>query len=111
MWLWNGKPFKYKKSRFNQKVADALIGKTVLIGKTYQKPDGTVVKRTQQHGTIKEVHITDGIAIQLHNSDEVVWLPPDIRGWQPTLPGIYTSKTTGEEVENPDYITTWIVDA
>ena len=107
-WQWTGED-KIDLSKFNEKAAEKLIGKTVLIGKTYQDSDGKVLKRTQQHGEIVQVQRTGGIAIQLHNSEEIVWLPPTMEGWWHAEPGVYTSKTTGETVEDPDYITNWIV--
>lgn len=59
MWQWKGKNAP-DLSRFDENAAAALMGKSVLIGKTYQKSGGTVVKRIQQHGIIVEVHRTNG---------------------------------------------------
>lgn len=109
MWRWTGKtPIDY--AQFNKKAADSFLGKSVIIGKTYQKPDGTVKERKQWYGTIVQVHQTDGFAIKLKDSEEIMWLPPQAQAMQKAPPGIYKLKSTGDEIEDPDFISNWIVD-
>lgn len=110
MWRWTGKT-PIDLSQFNKKAAVALIGKSVIVGKTYQKSDGAVTERKQWFGVIVQIHPTDGIAIRLNNSEEIMWLPPDMRNWLKAKPGIYKLTSTGVEIEDPDFLTSYIVDA
>lgn len=95
---------------FDNKLAAKLPGKHVLIGKTFQQADGTIVRRTQAHGVVTQA-TEKGIVVRLNGSNEIEWLPPDLRGWRPAKPGSYRLKSTDEVVKNPDYISDWIVDA
>jgi hypothetical protein len=94
---------------FWQEKANRMIGKTVLVGKTYLQGDQEV-NRVQFHGPIEMVDEKAGIAIRRIDNGEVEWLPPDLRAYFPAAKGVYTLKSTGEEVYDPDFLTTWTVD-
>ncbi|HZK81678.1 MAG TPA: hypothetical protein VFC46_11435 [Humisphaera sp.] len=47
------------------------------------------------------------IVIDLEDSNDPCVLPPDLRSLKPARPGIYRLRSTGQEIENPDYLTTW----
>jgi hypothetical protein len=84
-----------------------LVNKTVVIGLTFLNQQGEVDHRAQLAGTITSVG-EDVVRIELTNGEEYT-LPPDLDAFQPGKPGIYRSKTTGEVIENPDFITTWTI--
>ncbi len=85
-----------------------MIGKTVLVGKTITRGDCTP-QRIQFHGTVETVDERRGLAIRRADNGEVEWLPPDLRAFHPAEPGVYTLTGTGEDVFDPDFISTWTV--
>jgi hypothetical protein len=87
-------------------MARQLIGKRVLIGLTFVEP-GKADRLEQMHGIVDDV-TEDGFAVHL-SSDEIYWLPPDLRPWKPAPEGEYRLRSTGEVVVDPDYITNWRV--
>jgi hypothetical protein len=95
---------------FDVDMATRLIGKHVLIGLTYKDTGGKVIRQEQKHGSVEFVDKKNGIGIRLSDGD-LYWLPPDLRSWKPAVPGQYRLRSTGEVVVDPDYLTTWIVNA
>jgi hypothetical protein len=87
-----------------------MVGKTVLVGKTFtggeREPD-----RIQFHGPIEMVDEKAGLAIRRVDNGEIEWLPPDLRAFFPAEKGVYTLASTGEEVHDPDYVTTWTINS
>lgn len=82
-----------------------LLGKTLLVGITDYDADGNAIAQTQFLG--RAIGINAG-GIQLELADgSVYWLPPDTRSTRPAPPGSYRLRSTGEIVENPDYLSTW----
>jgi hypothetical protein len=94
---------------FWQEKANRMIGKTVLVGKTYLQDDQEV-DRIQFHGPIEMVDEQAGVAIRRIDNGEIEWLPPDLRAYFPAEEGVYTLKSSGEEVHDPDFLTTWTID-
>jgi hypothetical protein len=66
-----------------------------------------LIEQKQCFGIIETFSNTEGIRIKLLNSSDPCCLPPDPRGIQKADPGIYKFRSTGEEIENPDYLATW----
>jgi hypothetical protein len=87
---------------------ESLIGKHVLIGITYLDPDGHILEQTQLHGDI--VGITDEvITVKLAGSGEEFTLPPDVEAFQKAPEGMYRLRSSGEQIVNPDLLTSWTV--
>ncbi len=84
-----------------------LIGKVILVGITYYTHDKQFIGQKQYHGTVIRAD-EDGIIIQKPDGEET-WIPPDLRSTKPAPPGEYRERSTGEIVENPDFLTTWNV--
>jgi hypothetical protein len=84
------------------------IGKTALIGVTYLDHEGNLLERRQWAGRIVTFSNTQGIKVELFDSDEPCCLPPDPRAITKAEPGKYRLKSTGRVIENPDYLCTWI---
>ena len=80
-----------------------LTGKSVLIGITAVDEDGTEVDRFQTYGTI-EVSDERWIGIRREGFSELFGLPPAQELLEPASEAIYTLHSSGEQVENPDYV-------
>jgi hypothetical protein len=102
-----------------------LVGKTILVGITYMNNDEVVIEQKQFHGTVITADEYKGILIKktsvekfnepqyvkgkLYAEDkEQFWLPADLSAFCIAEPGEYRLRSTGEIVENPDLISTWI---
>lgn len=109
----NSKTSKIVKSAnryFDKQFAKRIIGKYVIIGYTYRRTDGTVDRFEQKHGIVTRANEKEGVGVQLSNSNEVIWLPPDLRSWEHASPGTYRLRSTSEDIIDPDYLTKWVVD-
>lgn len=97
-------------SSWDSDSADLILGCSVLIGVDHMKGD-VLVLREQVHGIIHTADETTGFVVQLKGTREggTYRLPPDTTAFEPAPPGVYKLKTTGEEVENPDFLTSWTV--
>jgi hypothetical protein len=96
--------------RWDQSEADWLVGKTVLVGITFQTADGTIVtSKEQYHGKIIRVDRRSGIVVACEGvrSGQSLELPPDLRAFCPAGPGEYRLRSTGEIIKDPDVLTTW----
>lgn len=87
--------------------APEYLGKVVLIGVTYLDHEEKLLGQKQWVGTISTFSRKEGIRIRLRDSDEPCGLPPDKRGLRKAPPGSYRLRSTGEVIENPDYLATW----
>lgn len=96
---------------FDVEIAQQLVGKHVLVGVTFRNHDGEERLQHQYHGVVVSVG-KRGIALDVENtfSRGTLDLPPDLRGFTAAAPGSYRLRSTGEIVEDPDFIANWIVD-
>jgi hypothetical protein len=97
---------------FDQRLADAYVGKYILVGVTYLDDSGGVSSQLQVHGTILSVSAVDGLRIALRGKREgEQWtMPPHLEAIQPAPPGTYTLRSTGERIDDPDLLATWEVE-
>ena len=86
----------------------SLLGKYVLVGITRIDHDGTLLEKTECHGTVALVDGDLGIKIRLSDGEELT-LPPDPDAFRDAKPGIYRLRSTGEEVVDPDLTTVWTI--
>ena len=84
---------------------EELLGKTMLVGITDYDDDGNAIGQTQFLGRVIGTG-EGGIRLELADGS-VYWLPPDTRSTHPAQPGRYRLRSTGEIVENPDFLSTW----
>jgi hypothetical protein len=82
-----------------------VLGKTMLIGITYYTHDRQPIEQKQFHGIVESAD-DRGIIIRRTNGC-VFTLPPDLDSTLPAEPGVYRLRSTGEVVENPDFLSTW----
>jgi len=96
---------------FDHYFARGLIGKIVLVGVTYLNHNGKAIEQRQFHGRVEEADARRGIRLRLlgERAGEDYWLPPDTRNFEKARPGEFRLRSTGEVVEDPDYLSTWTV--
>ena len=104
-WAGNSTP-----REFDREAAEIYLGKYILIGVTYVDPAGQVEESVQMHGVVESAS-GDGIRISLRGErDGQSWvMPADPSAISPAQPGRYELPETGEIIENPDFICTWMV--
>ena len=95
---------------FDSAAADIYLGKYILVGVTYVDAAGQVEESVQMHGTVESAS-QDGIRLALKGErDGQSWtMPVDPSAITPAQRGKYELPETGEIVENPDFICTWMV--
>lgn len=94
---------------FDEDEVLGLIGTHLLVGITHMTHSDEVLEQEQFHGTIVRVNRRDGLVVQLHGSEEERSLPPDLSRLEPASAGTYTLRSTGEEVVDPDYTSSWLL--
>jgi hypothetical protein len=87
-----------------------LIGKSIVVGITRVDHKGEVVSQHQFHGRVDS--LDDGLVhIRVADNGEDYTLPPDPEAFKRARPGEYRLRGTGEVVVNPDFTSTWTVQA
>ncbi len=101
---------EYPKPEWDEEVGKSYIGKYILVGITYRDSDGNDISKQQIHGVIETASEEDGVVIKLKGKceGETWFMPPDQRSISEANPGTYTLRESGEEIENPDLLSTWI---
>jgi hypothetical protein len=78
-----------------------LKGARVLVGVTYHRNDGRA-DHVQVHGTVQRV---DATVIEIVRPDGTVFaLPPAPEAFARAERGVYSLRSTGEEIRDPDYL-------
>ena len=83
-----------------------VLGKVVLIGITYFSPDGKETGRGQWWGRILAFNMREGLKVDLSNRGKPHAFPPFAHALRPAPPGVYKLRSTGERIENPDFLYT-----
>ena len=83
-----------------------LKGKVFLIGLTFTDKEGKVIERYQTHGTVKRL-TNDGIFKIRRDDHSIFQIPYEKETIRLAKDGKYREKSTGEIVEDPDFIMTW----
>ena len=86
-----------------------MIGKRLLVGITYLDPSGEIDDQVEFAGVVTAVEPL--VAIDRGDGSEPFTLPPEPQAYDEAAAGDYTLRTTGEVVSNPDFVTTWTVNA
>ena len=91
--------------------SEALIGKVMLAGITYLNHDESLIEQQEFFGEVLSADSQKGILLRLHGRrlGEQYNLPPDMRSIVRASLGEYRLRSTGEIVENPDYLVTFDV--
>lgn len=96
---------------WDERLAARLPGKYVIVGLRYVGLNGAPDRLEQKHGVIAKADRREGIAIELQGSErgEFHWMPPQTSILQRAKPGTYRLKESGDVIEDPDYLATWVV--
>ena len=107
-WIWLGGE---RRPSWDDQRARSFVGKYVVVGLTYEKPDGSAERQEQVHGKISAADAHKGFCVILEGvkKGQVYRLPPDLRPFKDAAPGEYRLRSTGEVVVDPDLLATWIV--
>lgn len=93
---------------WDAELASDLIGSRCL---TFQSASGGETGRLQMHGIVLSADPTAGILVDLQGvrQGERYTLPPELSAFSPAAPGVYRLHETGEEIEDPDFTATWVI--
>lgn len=89
------------------KTLQELIGKTVLVGITHVSAKGETLGHSQYYGKVLSADNERGVLVARKGVKDVVALPPEPNVFLPAKPGVYTLKSSGLKVKDPDYTCTW----
>jgi hypothetical protein len=89
---------------------EEYIGKHLLVGLTYVDHNDKVTQQRQLHGTITRI-TEEGIFFDQANGEGEFSLPPDVESLKPARAGEYRLRSTGEVVVDPDYVSSWTINA
>jgi len=87
--------------------SENYVGRTILVGVTYNDHEGRFIEQRQFHGIIERADSIEGIVVKLHDSGEYFYLPPQLDTLEIAPKGEYRLRNTGEVVVDPDFLTTW----
>jgi len=85
-----------------------IVGKYILVGLTHVDADQKPHRYEQVHGRVARANRREGIVLSRPDGSEYQ-LPPSMEGFQKGEEGEYRLRSTGEIVENPDYVVTYFV--
>lgn len=94
---------------YSEDKAQGMLGKRVLVGITYVNHEGHPIRHQQVHGIVARVNPREGVVLELADGTEHR-LPPDLRAFHEAEPGVYSLRSNGEPVVNPDYLATYTVE-
>lgn len=95
---------------FDEKKAEELIGKYILVGVTRLGSDEQALSTEEIHGKVLRVSAEDGVIILQPDGSEF-GLPPLLDCYQEADEGVYSLKSSNEKITNPDYLATFNVTA
>ena len=95
---------------WHNELGEALPGAKVIVRVRAPRPDGQI-EDLQIWGFVKSAQKGAGIEVELEGArkGETYWVPPDHRSVRKAKPGKFRLEPSGEEVENPDFIFSWVV--
>lgn len=91
---------------FDWDLVKRMVGKHLLVGVDIEDGGGKVVERRQFHGEVVRVSAEEGIVVQVDGSSQVRTLPLSVKVFA-AKPGHYLLFSSGEVVEDPDYVARW----
>jgi hypothetical protein len=84
------------------------IGKVVLIGLTFVDENDEVIEQYQTHGVITSIDDNDLMKVSRNGCPDF-FMPFDDGAMKQANEGTYHERTTGIEVEDPDFLTSWTI--
>lgn len=84
------------------------IGKLLLIGISFVSKNDELIEQYQTHGCIEKIE-KNGLMRIRRNGLPVFTIPFDESAISKAEPGTYHERSSGMEIENPDFLTSWSV--
>lgn len=97
-------------SEWDDARAQALVGKTLLVGVTYVDSTGKEESRDAAFGRIVAISEANGVVVHDQEREEPVVLTPFLDALEPAEPGEYRLRVNGRIVVDPDLTATWTVE-
>lgn len=85
-----------------------LLGRTILVGLTYLNEQGAVDRQVQYFGRIESIRSDEWMNIE-RDGVSVVKVPCDPKAMQIAAKGTYRLRSTGEEIVDPEILSTWTI--
>jgi hypothetical protein len=85
-----------------------LLGRTILVGLTYLNEQGEVDRQEQYFGKIESID-NDGWMNIERDGVSVTRIPCDATAMWLADKGTYRLRSTGEEIVDPDILSTWTI--
>lgn len=94
-------------------LAEALIGKIMLVGLTFLGDDGEVDSQEQFYGVVIQASPDEGILIDLLGAQDgdTYCLPPQTSNITVAAPGVYPVAGTTDTILNPAYLSNWTIES
>ncbi|HWE47282.1 MAG TPA: hypothetical protein VG407_14760 [Caulobacteraceae bacterium] len=88
-----------------------LVGKLTLVELQHVDARGKQLLLEHAYGTIASVDQKNGIFIDCQGirTGTKLALPGELSPFKAARPGLYKLETTGEEIEDPDFFSTWTI--
>ncbi|HEX3653724.1 MAG TPA: hypothetical protein VHU18_12975 [Rhizomicrobium sp.] len=102
--------FKFRVVMTSAMEPDELIGKYILVGIIFLDKEGRVVEQFQTYGPVVLVDDNKGIVLEKTDGSGNFCIPPDLNSLRPAPKGQYRLRSTGEILDDPDFISTWTVE-
>jgi hypothetical protein len=89
---------------FDEERARSFIGKSVLIGMSYEDSESRPLGQHQLHGRVVNANLKNGVCVRLEglHAGKYTWLPPDLHPWKELPRGEYRLRSTSEVLTDPD---------
>jgi hypothetical protein len=97
--------------QWNEELALDLMGSIVLVGIARLTHDEQFIRQEQLFGRVVVANERDGICLRLEGvrEGEHYRLPPTTENYERAKPRVYTLRSTGKDVHDPDFLTTWVM--
>jgi hypothetical protein len=95
-------------ARLNEQRARFALGKRILVGLTKLDAKGDLIEQRQYVGRLTHADASRGLELELADGSHE-WLPPDVRPLEEAPRGEYRLRSSGEVVEDPDYLCNWTI--
>jgi len=83
-----------------------LKGKVFVIGLSFVDKDGQLIEQYQTHGTVIGL-TSNGLLKILREDNSIFQMPFDKEIIEKAKKGEYREKTTGQIIQDPDFMATW----
>lgn len=87
---------------------EQYIGKVILVGLAFLDQQEKIIEQYQTHGVIKVIDDKGMMKIERINMPDFT-IPFDEESISKAEEGVYKETSTGIEIKNPDYLSSWTI--